>query len=384
MMLNRRLALAGMGAVPALGLAMPARARDAASVVEAALDSAFAATQPVGLGAALVSREGVMAQGVRGVRRRGQTDPVTVDDRWHLGSNTKAMTAALFARLVEQGRASWDLKVVDALPGDHDPAWADTRVIDFMHHRAGLKDAGVMGPAWLMSARADPASLPEQRRALANKALSVPPDGTPGQFEYGNANYVVAGAVIEAITGQSWEDALRSRVFSPLSLASAGFGPPPEPAPWAHRTYAGQELSLPPSHPGADNPAALGPAGTVHMTLSDYARFLSVFLSDGGDLLASDSITRLTTPVTTPPPAYACGWIVLNQPWASPDGTTPAPILAHDGSNTMWYASAAVAPARDLALIAVSNDGTAGAQACPALLRALIAGLAVAEDGGVV
>ena len=75
---------------------------------------------------------------------------------------------------------------------------------------------------------------------------------------------------------------------------------------------------------------------------------------------------------------------MLHQPWASADGTTPGRVLAHDGSNTMWYASAAVAPERHLALIAVSNDGTAGAQACPALLRALIAGLPVAEAGGVV
>ncbi|WP_226635807.1 serine hydrolase domain-containing protein [Brevundimonas poindexterae] len=384
MMLNRRLALAGMGTVPALGLVVPARARDAASVVEAALDSAFAATQAVGLGAALVSREGVVARGVRGVRRRGQTDPVTVDDRWHLGSNTKAMTATLFARLVEQGRASWDLKVVDALPGDHDPAWAGVRVVDLMQHRAGLKDDDVLGQAWFMTARGDPASLPEQRLAVARKALASAPGGTPGQFQYGNANYMVAAAAMEAITGQDWQALMMAQVFEPLGITSAGFGAPREPAPWGHREMGGTSVSLPPSHPGSDNPAALGPAGTVHMTMEDYGRFLAVFLSDGGDLLASDSITRLTTPVTTPPPAYACGWIVLNQPWAGADGTTPGPVLAHDGSNTMWYASAAVAPARDLALIAVSNDGTAGAQACPALLRALIAGLAVAEDGGVV
>ena len=375
MLMNRRLAMAGMAAVPAFGPGLPARARDKASVVEAALDTAFAETAPVGLGVTLISREGVVAQGVRGVRRRGEADPVTVGDAWHLGSNTKAMTATVFARLVDQGRASWDLKIVDALPGEHDPAWADTRVIDFMHHRAGLKDDAVMGQAWLMAARADPASLPEQRRDIADKALSVPPDGTPGEFAYGNANYVLVGAVIEAITGKDWETVMREQIFAPLDLASAGFGPPSEPAPWGHRHLADQDLSLPPSHPGADNPQALGPAGTVHMTMSDYARFLSAFLHEGGDLVTPASYEVLSTPVTTPPPAYACGWIVLQQAWARGTPDSRGVALAHDGSNTAWYATAVVAPEIGLGLIAVSNDGTAGARACPMVVQAVIRGL---------
>ena len=384
MILDRRMILTAMAATPAVGLSAPATARTPDEVLQAALDRVFEAAAPVGLGATLISREGVVAAGVRGLRQKEGSEPVRITDAWHLGSNTKAMTAAVFARLVEQGRADWDLKIVEALPGDHHPAWAESRVIDFMHHRAGLKDVDVMGQAWLMTARADPSTLPEQRRAIADKALSVPPDGTPGEFEYGNANYVLVGSVIEAITGKDWETVMREQVFAPLELASAGFGPPPEPAPWGHREYAGQDLSLPPSHPGADNPQALGPAGTVHMTMSDYARFLSVFLNDGGDLLTPASVEVLTTPVTTSPPPYACGWIVLEQPWAGKDSEGPGPVLAHDGSNTAWYATAVVAPAKGLALIVVSNDGTAGARACPMLVEATIRGLLVAEPGGVV
>ena len=379
MTLDRRTILGAMAAAPAVGLPTVTSARSADDVLQAALDHAFETEAPVGLGAAVVSREGIVASGVRGLRRRGGSEPVQVTDIWHLGSNTKAMTAVVFARLVEQGQADWDLKIVEALPGDHDPAWAETRVIDFMHHRAGLKDQAVMGQAWLMTARADPASLPEQRRALADKALAVPPDGTPGQFEYGNANYVLVGAVIEAITGRDWESVVREQIFTPLQLESAGFGPPPEPAPWGHRQYAGQDLSLPPSHPGADNPQALGPAGTVHMTMSDYARFLSVFLKEGGDLLAPASVEALTTPVTTPPPPYACGWIVPRQGWAAKPGEATGPVLAHDGSNTAWYATAVVVPGREMALITVSNDGDAGAKACPMVIQAIIRGLLVAQ-----
>lgn len=384
MTLDRRSILGAMGAMPALGLPTLTHARTGDEAVQTALDRVFEATAPVGLGAALVSREGVYASGVRGLRRKDGTEPVRTSDAWHLGSNTKAMTAVLFARLVEQGRADWDLRLVDALPGEHDPAWSEVRVVDLMQHRAGLRDDDVLGQVWFMTARGDPATLPEQRLAVARKALAVPPGGTPGQFQYGNANYMVAAAAMEAITGQDWQALMVEKVFAPLGISSAGFGAPPEPAPWGHLVQSGRVVSLPPSHPGSDNPAALGPAGTVHMTLEDYGRFLSVFLKDGQPLLQPASVARLTRPAEGPPPAYGCGWIVLNQPWASADGTTPGRVLAHDGSNTMWYASAAVAPDRGLALIAVSNDGTAGARACPALLRALIAGLAVAEAGGVV
>lgn len=384
MILDRRSLMAAMGAVPAVTLPTLARARTGDAVFEAALDSVFERFAPVGLGAALVSREGVYASGVRGVRRKDGTEPVLTTDAWHLGSNTKAMTAVLFARLVEQGLADWDLKLVDALPGEHDPAWADVRVVDLMQHRAGLKDDDVLGQAWFMTARGNPATLPDQRLAVARKALASAPGGTPGRFLYGNANYMVAAAAMEAITGQDWQALMVEQVFEPLDITSAGFGAPREPAPWGHLEQSGRMVSLPPSHPNSDNPAALGPAGTVHMTLEDYGRFLAVFLNDGQPLLQPESVARLSQPAEGPPPAYGCGWIVLNQPWASADGTTPGRVLAHDGSNTIWYATAAVAPARDLALIAVSNDGTAGAQACPALLRALIAGLPVAEAGGVV
>ncbi|MBL0948919.1 serine hydrolase domain-containing protein [Brevundimonas sp.] len=384
MSLDRRSLMAALGAVPAVSLPTLARARTGDATVEAALDSVFERFAPVGLGAAIISREGLVGSGVRGPRRKDGTEPVRTTDAWHLGSNTKAMTAVLFARLVEQGLANWDLKIVDALPGAHDPAWAEVSVVELMQHRAGLRDGDALGQAWLMTARGDPATLPEQRLAVAQKALASAPDGTPGRFLYGNANYMVAAAALEAITGQDWQAMMVEQVFDPLGLTSAGFGAPPEPAPWGHREVGGRVTPLPPSHPGSDNPAAMGPAATVHMTLEDYGRFLAVFLNDGRPLLQRESIAQLTRPAEGPPPAYGCGWIVLDQPWAGADGTTPGRVLAHDGSNTIWYASAMVAPARGLALIAVSNDGTAGAQACPALLRALIAGLPVAEAGGVV
>lgn len=359
MLAHRRAVLASLIAMPAIG-ALPriARADDAFAAADATLDAAFAAATPPALAGAIVSREGLVWSSVRGVRQAGGSDPVTADDRWHLGSNTKAMTAALFARLVEQGRTDWEVTVAQAFPDlTIDPAWRETRLIDLMHHRAGLMDADVIGPAWLMTARSDPRSLPEQRRAIAEQAFARPPGGPVGSFAYGNANYIVLGAAIEAITGQSWEDAMRTEVYGPLGLTSAGFGPPPSPNAWGHR--AGP-TAINPANPGADNPLALGPAGTAHMTLADYGRFLAVFLSEGGGWIGADSIARLTAPAEGPPPGYGCGWIV--------QGQGPQRVLGHEGSNTMWHAGVLARPEQNRAVIAVSNDHDAGRRAVQDLM----------------
>lgn len=359
MFAHRRAVLSSLIFAPAVGFPpRVARADDAFAAADAALDAAFAAATPPALAGAIVAREGLVWSSVRGVRQASGSDPVTAEDRWHLGSNTKAMTAALFARLVEQGRADWEMTVAQAFPDlTLDPAWSNTRLIDLMHHRAGLMDADVIGRTWLMTARSDPRSLPEQRRAIAGQAFARPPGGPVGTFAYGNANYIVLGAAIEAITGQSWEDAMRAEVYGPLGLTSAGFGPPPSPNAWGHR--AGP-TAIDPANPGADNPLALGPAGTAHMTLADYGRFLAVFLSEGGGWIGADSIARLTAPAEGPPPGYGCGWIV--------QGQGPQRVLGHEGSNTMWHAGVLVRPEQNRAVIAVSNDGQAGRRAVQDLM----------------
>ncbi|WP_292110716.1 serine hydrolase [Brevundimonas sp.] len=382
MLIDRRRLLASLAAAPLAAAPAHAAIRgpDPASA-EAVLDAAFAAHAPVGLAAAVIGRDGLVWAAARGVRRFGDPSPVTAADRWHLGSNTKAMTAAVFARLVEQGRARWAMPVAEAFPGlALDPAWSTATLDDFMRHRAGLTDAAVMGREWLMTARADPRSLPEQRAAIVARALGAPPPGEPGRFAYGNANYVLVGAAIEAITGGPWEEAMRVELFAPLGLASAGFGAPAEgpegrEAPWGHRGGGDQRTPMPPTHPGADNPAALGPAGTAHMTLADYGRFLAAMMGGAPGWLGPDSLERLATPAAGGPPAYACGWGVRTLPWGGAAG--PGPVLAHDGSNTMWHCSAAVALGRGLAFVAVANEAAKGAPACQAVVQGLAATLAV-------
>ncbi len=372
MIIHRRRLLAGLVASPAL-FALPetVRAQDG-TPANAALDEVFASAAPPAMAAGVVSAEGLAWAGVRGVRRSGEDEAATLQDRWHLGSNTKAMTAAVFARLVEQGRARWAMPLAEAFPGvTIDPAWGDATLDDLMHHRAGLRDDAVMGRPWLMTARADPRSLPEQRRAIAEQALAAAPAGPRGEFAYGNANYVLVGAAIEQITGQAWEDAMREQLFGPLGLDSAGFGPPPgRDNPWAHLMLGETRTPIDPTHPGADNPLAMGPAGTAHMSLADYARFVSAIMGGAPGWLSGASLAHLLTPAAGSPPGYACGWSVREQPWGGVGGA--GPVIGHDGSNTMWHATVVAAPQRRRALIVLANDGPTGSAATRAMTQKLL------------
>ena len=347
-------------------LAAPAAFARADDPLQTQLESLRASAGIPALGGAIVTVDGLLWSGVTGLRQQGGTTPVTLSDRWHLGSNTKAMTAVLYAGLIEDGRAAWGMTVPQLFPDlDTDPAWASTTVEQLMGHRAGIVDQAVI-PGWMAGAWLPGADVGALRTTLARSILSAPPAGTPGAFAYSNAGYIVVGAAIERITGEPWESTMQHEMFDRLGMTSAGFGPPSGDNPWGHRGAA-----ITPADPaafGSDNPPGLGPAGTVHASLEDYARFLRLFLTDGAGWLHGHSMVQLTTPLSGSGQPYALGWSVLTgQAWSG-----GGPALTHDGSNTLWLARAVVAPARGAAAICVANAAEPARPAIDGLTRALI------------
>lgn len=367
-MLQRRdllTGLTGLGLGAGLALATrPAEARPAGarqadgessetsrSEAMEAVDLILTRTGAPALGGMVVSDQGVQSILCAGRRRVGFDEAVQREDLWHIGSNTKAMTAALYGRLVDEGRARWDATLPQLFPAIAvDPAFADVTIRQVMGHRAGILDGPVMQGGFLLRAHQDKRPIAAQRRELAASLLSAPPAGPVGAFAYGNLNYVLAGAAIEQITGKSWEEAVTDQLFKPLGMTTAGFGAPTGANPWGHRPGPSGLLPVDPAGL-ADNPQVLGPAGRVHLDLADYGRFLRLFLTDGGGLLKPGTLQQLITPVPGAGPAYALGWGVTRPPWGQ------GPVLSHEGSNTMWHAVTLVAPARKLAFVGVCNAG---------------------------
>ncbi len=279
-----------------------------------------------------------------GLRAIDDAAAVTENDLWHAGSITKSMTATLIARLAEVGAVSWD-DTVDQILGKAvkvDPAFADVSYGELLTHRAGLPaNMPMLASRGLSGVLAD-RDMMADRVAYVQAVLSEPGKAR-GTFKYSNAGYVVAGAMLQQSTGQTWEALMQAHVFDPLGLHSAGFGPPGTinsvDQPRGHR---GLILQAIPPGPSADNIPALGPAGTVHIGVADMLTYLRAHALQDTGFLSADSWARLHTP-----PAdgdYAMGWVVTPQGW-----------LAHDGSNTMWYATVGFVPDTDRAVFMAAN-----------------------------
>jgi D-alanyl-D-alanine carboxypeptidase len=259
------------------------------------------------------------------------------------------MTAALYARMVDLGRCRWRANVPSLFPtiAAH-PAWADIRVEELLSHAAGLTDSFVDGP-WLDARRADPKAVGEQRRDLVERVLGSAPPEKRGVYRYGNLNYVMVGAAIEHAVNATWEEAMHAELFTTLRLVEAGFGAPPRTGPWG-REVNGSVLKLIDPLGVADNPAVLWPSGGVHISATGYAQFLASYLRGGAPLLRPDTLEHLLTPAG-PNLGYAGGW--------SLDGPadSPASRLTHDGSNTLWFASAIIDSKRGHGYAALTNCG---------------------------
>ena len=180
------------------------------------------------------------------------------------------------------------------------------------------------------------------RRMLLQGVTTKAPEAAPGaKYIYSNAGYTLAGHMAEKVTGKSWEALMREKIFRPLAMTTAGFGAPGTRAkndqPRGHKA----DGSAVEPGPGADNPVAIGPAGIVHCSIGDWAKFAAANLpSARSKLVKPETLKKLHTPAAGAP-KYAMGWIVAEgQPWAG------GPALAHDGSNTMWYTTAWLAPAK--------------------------------------
>ena len=318
------------------------------------------------MAAAVVTSEGIQFVGAVGVRKRGTETSVTLSDQWHLGSDTKAMTATLIARLVERGQLKWDTTLAEVFPDLASQMHPDFRNVTLLHllsHRAGL-------PANLELAKYLGDDVVALRLRAVRAELAKSPKSAPGShYEYSNLGYIIAGAVAEKITGQSWERAVATEVFEPLQMKTAGFGGTGTAGqidqPWPH-TADGKPTNE--NGPAVDNPSVMGPAGRVHGTIQDWAKFIQDQLRGArGEpaLLKPGSYLKLQAPPFGG--EYALGWIVGQRDWGG------GKVLNHAGDNTMNFANTWIAPQRDFAiLVCVNQSGDSAFKASDAAVGELI------------
>jgi CubicO group peptidase (beta-lactamase class C family) len=307
----------------------------------------------VGLAAMVMVDGQVVASAAHGERKKGSGVPIELGDRWHLGSITKSITATMIARLVESGQMKWTDTIGERFPvATIHEDWKSVTLQQLLTHTSGA-------PAnfSLRVRRKEPALGPEctqARRKAVMDVIAEKPAHPPGEkFAYSNVGYTIAGAMAESATGVSWEDLVKREVFKPLELSDSGFGPPKSPSatldqPRGHLRVLGWKVS---ADDDMDNTPIMGPAGAVHMTLSNLCKYATEHLRGelgSGELLAAETYKRLHTPKLQD---YACGWVVKQ-----PTSEIPHTVYWHNGSNTMWYALVVFIPEKNMVVAVTSND----------------------------
>jgi CubicO group peptidase (beta-lactamase class C family) len=318
------------------------------------LEWARSSQQVPAMGAIVIRHGAVIERGVVGRRSAAGKAEVTLADQWHLGSITKSMTATLAALLVEDGVIAWDSRPIDVWPELANSVHAAFRNItlrQLLSHTSGMKrDDG-----WSGADDGGSESVVQKRREWAAHLLAQAPAVSAGQFSYSNVGYVVAGAMLEARAGAAWETLLATRVFAPLGMSHSGFGAPgrqgQEDQPLGHWSTPRGFVPVQPG-PNADGWEAVGPAGRVHASLEDFARYLQSHLAGEmgtPGLLSVDSYRTLHTTVAA---GYGLGWATHDRL-----SLLDAGGFSHNGSNLRWFALTWFSPELDTGVLLVANGG---------------------------
>jgi CubicO group peptidase (beta-lactamase class C family) len=302
--------------------------------------------------------EVVFARGF-GVRRLGGNEAVDENTVFAIGSNTKAFTATALGVLVQEGEIRWDDRAIDHLDGFrlHDPyTTAELTIRDMLSHRSGYATwAGDL--VWYGSDYTRDEVLHRLRHLEPATSLR-------SRFGYSNFMFLAAGQVIPSVTGRSWDDFIRHRLFHPLGMTRSttsvreleGMDNVASP----HTEVEGRVIVIP--YRNIDNCA---PAGAINSSVIDMTRWLRLQLNTGtleGERIIDEAVIRAThTPQTPvggyplrPAPfddghfvAYGLGWVLHDHRGRL--------MVSHTGGIDGMLSDMGLLPEERLAVVVLSN-----------------------------
>lgn len=214
----------------------------------------------------------VLAKGY-GVRKLGDPAPVTERTLFAIGSSSKAFTAAALALLVDEGKIKWDDPVVKHLPGFqlYDPyVTRELTVRDLLCHRTGLErgDALWYGTSY------------DRGEVLRRIRYLKPSWSFRSTYGYQNIMFLTAGQIIPAVTGLSWDDFIKQRIFTPLGMSSTVTSTLPlrnaDNVATPHAKLDGKVVPIP--WRNLDN---MAPAGSINSSAIEMAQWVRLHLKEG-------------------------------------------------------------------------------------------------------
>lgn len=317
--------------------------------------------QVPGLAVAVVKDGKVVLARGYGVRELGQPGLVDADTLFTIASNSKAFTAAALGTLVSAGKLQWDDPVTQYLPRFelNDP-WVTRHITvrDLVTHRSGYCDPIFM---WFTTGF-------NREQIIQHLRYDKPAYDFRARFCYNNAMYLVASDVIPAITGQSWEDYVRSRLFVPLAMNRTDTS--------IEAMNAATDTAAPHALVGGKltvirryNTDAMAPIGGINSSVNDLSHWLLMLLNNGNyngkTVLSSDTIAQMETPQMLIPvnsgigawlhamsPAsqflnYGLGFVVEDY-----DGRK---LVMHDGDIDGMASALGMIPSQHLGVVVLTN-----------------------------
>ncbi|GIG88887.1 serine hydrolase domain-containing protein [Plantactinospora endophytica] len=334
------------GSVPAAGVAPP---DGEVARVESYLRRYMSEVRTPGLAYAVVRGDQVVGQGAWGVD--GDGAPITPHTPFVIGSVSKSFTGLAVMQLVEAGRVALDAPVRRYVPwlrlADESVA-ARITVRQLLIHTTGLPQVVAMG----LTDRYDnsPGTLARSVRDLAAVRLTAEP-GTV--YQYSSANYMIAGVLVEEVTGESYGGYLRRQVLDPLGMVdSAATGPEAESVgvPPGHRYYFGRPQRFAPTFDGSGVPY-----GFLAASLTDLTHYAVAQLADGRyadrTILSPQGIAELHTGQVSAggDSRYGLGW--RESTLDGPDER----IVWHAGATASSFGHLLLVPGSDLAVVVLAN-----------------------------
>ncbi len=260
------------------------------------ISKALAAWNIPGAAVAVVQGDEVFTQGY-GVLETGKPEAVNADTIFAIGSTTKALTSALIGMLVDEGKLGWDDLVIQHIPEFElydDWVARHVTVRDLLCHRLGLERA-----QRLYYHRGY-----DQREIMRRMKYLKPAVGFRTGFNYANQQYGVAGLIVEAVTGKTWDDFITERIFNAMNMSRSfsGYDRVTD-----HNNFASPHAVLDEMYPAGlrflGSPSAIEnfklthePAGSIHTSANDLAQWLKALLNNGAPLLQKNSFNEITSP----------------------------------------------------------------------------------------
>ncbi|MCP4439513.1 MAG: beta-lactamase family protein [Aureispira sp.] len=311
------------------------------------------------MAAAVIRNEEIVKTGVSGLRNIHSDQKVEITDYFHLGSNTKPVTAFWAAGMVEAGLVEWDTKFFDVFPKWKEDAlktYHNITLADLLSHRARIPK--FTGARDFLDVPTFEGTSTEQRRSFAKWVLRHNPAKVGNQegYEYSNAGYAMAATMLEEVSGTTWESSISEDVFAPMDSRCIVGWPTDlsQDQPMGHISANPLDTILRPLDGNWTYRMEkyIAPAGDISISIGDFAKFVQAHLQgvQGKDNhLKAETYKYMHYDRNN----YGMGWIRMKKDDVN--------ISLHDGSAGTFYSHTSIYKEKDLALIIFVNASNVNA-----------------------